>query len=294
MRIESREMSNTLVGAEVLMVRPAGFDTLYQLLVTTPSNTAKEPLGLISIDGMMTGGAVHSITTLCGSSGEIPPMVTVSIGYAEGGLMNNFLARNVDLTPEAWPDFDRTYAPFFGVDNAPPTGSADRFLDFLVDELMPFIESEYGVRRECWTLSGLSFGGLFTTHALLSRPGAFRYYNAVSASFWFKAPLMFDRARRFAEDTQPLDASIYLTVGDQEDGVANARMVDSFPPEMTDAYLNVIGGMPDQVTETREMGRILEGRARLRVKATALPGETHSTVYLAALSQGLQWLHGQP
>ena len=57
-------------------------------------------------------------------------------------------------------------------------------------------------------------------------------------------------------------------------------------------FVEVLGGTPDQVTETLEIAKIIARRAGCVTKATVMPNETHASVYLVALSQGLRWLHG--
>ncbi len=48
------------------------------------------------------------------------------------------------------------------------TGGASRFLSFICDELIPYIDSEYPVSKEDRALAGYSSGGLFTMFACSS------------------------------------------------------------------------------------------------------------------------------
>lgn len=70
----------------------------------------------------------------------------------------------------------RDYLPADARENP---GEADRFLDFLEEELLPFVEKSYTV-APLRLLSGHSYGGVFVTHALGRRPGLFRAFLAQS------------------------------------------------------------------------------------------------------------------
>ena len=55
---------------------------------------------------------------------------------------------------------------------------ADKFLDFVTSELIPFIEKDYKTKNR--TLFGHSFGGAFTVYAMINKPNYFNYYIASS------------------------------------------------------------------------------------------------------------------
>ena len=61
-------------------------------------------------------------------------------------------------------------------------GGAEKFIDFLSEELFPLIEEKYPT-RDYRVLIGHSYGGLFVVYALVSRPELFRAYLACSP--WF-------------------------------------------------------------------------------------------------------------
>ena len=112
-----------------------------------------------------------------------PDVIVVGIGYQ----MKDTIwvwdeQRRVDLTPPCemgeWPP---------GHDGKPhktPYGGADKLLDFIQDELKPFVKTQAlpGVTVDEETLWGHSYGGLFALHALFTRADMFDYYVAASAS----------------------------------------------------------------------------------------------------------------
>lgn len=296
MHIIERTLSKTLNSTETIFVRPEHIDATFRIDVTRCGSASKGDWnGVIGLDGDMTNGALHGVYSMLTLGGELPPTIVVSVSFTDSGPYPNTLARNTHLTHRPWPEFDRIYCNFYGRTNGPPTGQADKFLDFLADELQPFIQEQFGVDPSKWTLTGISFGGLFTLYALVTRPTQFARYNAVSASAWFKNPSLFELAEQFASSSSDIDVRAYLTVGDHEDGVRNdmRKLADAMPAfkPILDEYLSVIGDSPDQVSETLELGKIIKRRAGCQSRATVMPNETHASVYFVALSQGLRWLH---
>jgi len=102
------------------------------------------------------------------SAGLIPQGIVIGIPNTRGN-------RNRDYTP-----------PFMRVnvdDPASPFGQADKFLLFVQNELIPFIDSNYrtsGYR----TISGNSAGGLFVLYTLLENPGLFQARFCYSTPVW--------------------------------------------------------------------------------------------------------------
>jgi hypothetical protein len=299
MRVVERTLSKSLNRTETIFLRPDKIDGLFRIDVTYAGDSPHPGEGwhgVIGVDGDLTNGALYSAYSILSMSGELPSTVVVAVSFTDMGPFPNGLSRNTHLTPVPWPEFDEIYCKFYGRTSAPPTGHADVFRDFLAEELQPFIEQEYGVDPAKWTLTGISFGGLFALFTLFTRPTQFSCYNAVSASAWFKKPYLFDLAEQFAATQEPIRARAYLTVGDFEDGVRNdLRSASAKTPRMkpiVEDFVEVLGGTPDQVTETLEIAKIIARRAGCVTKATVMPNETHASVYLVALSQGLRWLHG--
>jgi len=293
MKVLKREASNTLLHTELWTVQPDGIGYPLLVYVTTPMTPRPETgwPAVLATDGNVCAGTLAQAVGFMAMSSEMPAAVTVAVGYPLDSATPAIVARNRELTPAPWPEWDAPYGQLLGAP-APPSGSADAFIAFLHDELMPVVERELGVNPAEWTLAGHSLGGLFATHALLSRPGRCRRYLAVGSSFWWKKPLMFDRARAFAQAARPLNVSVYLAAGDHETTVAMTTAWHRFlDAEVWKTYLEVMHGIPDIVADTREMAAILAQRCGVRVRCDILDEETHASAPLAAFSRGLRWLH---
>lgn len=62
-------------------------------------------------------------------------------------------------------------------------GGADRFLEYIETEVIPYIEQNYRT-SQYRLLAGSSLGGLFTFHTMMNRPDLFDAYISLSPSLW--------------------------------------------------------------------------------------------------------------
>jgi predicted alpha/beta superfamily hydrolase len=91
-----------------------------------------------------------------------------------------------------------------------PSGGADRFLRFLTDELVPFVDRTYSTSGYR-VIVGYSFTGLPVLHALFTRPQAFNAYLAIDPSWWWDDYLLEKEARAFIA-AAPVDRrALYVT-----------------------------------------------------------------------------------
>ncbi len=68
--------------------------------------------------------------------------------------------------------------------NFPTTGKSENFIDFIENELQPFIEENYKTTASK-TIIGQSLGGLLATEILFKKPHLFTKYIIVSPSIWW-------------------------------------------------------------------------------------------------------------
>jgi hypothetical protein len=78
---------------------------------------------------------------------------------------------------------DRDMSPTH-VAQMPASGGADKFLAFLKNELVPYINKSYPANGNNM-LYGHSFGGLFSVYAFLTEPQLFNAYLAADPSLWW-------------------------------------------------------------------------------------------------------------
>lgn len=69
-------------------------------------------------------------------------------------------------------------------DELPTSGSSEKFINFIEQELQPYITNNYRI-TETKTLIGQSLGGLLATEILFKKPELFNNYIIVSPSLWW-------------------------------------------------------------------------------------------------------------
>jgi predicted alpha/beta superfamily hydrolase len=102
-------------------------------------------------------------------------------------------------------------------DQLPQSGGASRFLAFIKEELIPFIEARFRASRSDRVLMGSSFGGLFTLHALLHETELFNRYIAASPALGWNGDALFGDEKAFAVRTSRLPAKLFMAIGEYED-----------------------------------------------------------------------------
>jgi len=140
----------------------------------------------------------HSVTTIefLSRNGRMPAAIVI-------GIFN--VARTRDLTPYTAnePDVDR---------RLPMAGGADKFLQFVETELVPWVEQQY--RTEPFRMfAGHSFGGLFAVHTLATKPELFNVVIAVSPTLYWRQDEPVKRLKALVETRRDLNRTLYLTLG---------------------------------------------------------------------------------
>src|SRR5690606_11071692 len=156
-------------------------------------STEKYPV-LYMLDGDGHFRHASGAVAFLAANGRIPPMIEVGIG-------------NSDRTRERTP-------PTADPAMRKGSGGADRFLQFISDEVVPYVEANnrtIGHR----VLAGHSFGGLFGLHSLVTRPERFNGYIAISPSVWWNGEAVVNAMPRFLEEHEDLRASVYMTTGNE-------------------------------------------------------------------------------
>jgi len=148
----------------------------YQVWIARPKTPAPAngyPV-LYLLDGNAALGALNA-ALLDDLARRPQPPVLVAVGYS-GGKRLDGPGRAYDYTPTA-PTSDRF--------RQMATGGADVFLAWLLERLEPAVARQVPLDHTRRTLWGHSLGGLFVTHALLTRPDAFAQGYAASPSLWW-------------------------------------------------------------------------------------------------------------
>lgn len=97
-------------------------------------------------------------------------------------------------------------------------GQGDIYLDWLVNELKPWVDNEFSTKTESLytAIGGSSMGGLISTYALFKYPNVFTRAAAVSNAYWFAEDEMIEFISKSNSDHVKY---LYLDVGTKEIGI---------------------------------------------------------------------------
>ena len=148
------------------------------------------------------------------------------------------------------------------------SGGAAKFLDFIRDELIPYVESNYRVKQNDRALIGYSYSGLFTLYTLFNSPETFQKYYAGSPSIWWDNKVIFKYENEYADKHKDLPVALFMSIGGIEDSSSISNM--------------------------NQMAEILESRnyPGLKMKTHLFEDETHTSCYAGGLSRALKVLYG--
>ena len=151
-------------------------------------------------DGDAHMGHTASTIEFLTQNGRIPDLIVVGVTNTD---------RTRDLTPAKSTDKDAA-----GNLRFPTSGGADNFLKFFETELIPEIERDYRV-QPYRIFAGHSLGGLFAIHAMISKPGLFNSFIAVSPSLQWENNDELKRATEFLKNQKEMKATLFVSIGNE-------------------------------------------------------------------------------
>ena len=243
---------------ELLTVTHAGiaskaFQATHDLSIWLPSDAApgtRYPV-LVFLDAEEKGqfrSALANVQFLIDRQ-LIPPIMVVGVPYHAN--------RTHELTPAATGSSARDF---------PTAGGADRTMQFIADELLPWTDAHYPT-LPLRLLAGHSFGGLFALYTMVTRPEVFRLVIAMSPGLqWNDGALVPELAAKIAADAQH-SRTLFLTSGGLEPVID--RPTTAFAARLTTLLDSVHTG-------------------RLRFERREYPRDGHSMTPLPGLVDGLR------
>lgn len=126
-------------------------------------------------------------------------------------------------------------------DPYPENGGADIFINFLKNEVIPFIVEQYHVDQTRQILFGHSLGGLFVLHTLFNHPDLFQSYIASSPSIWWNKQAVLENESGFVSNIDILakQTKLFLTIGSLEtaDMITNVKQLsERLSKHQTDGF----------------------------------------------------------
>ncbi|MGC1309126.1 MAG: alpha/beta hydrolase-fold protein [Phormidesmis sp.] len=239
---------------------------------------SKPPTVLYVLDANLCFGTAVEMTRIMHKLyGELPPMLVVGIAYPTADSFLQGVLRTRDFTPSSDNSLADRVAELPAVPQTvkvePAMGGANNFLQFLQEEVKPFIASRFEISPENSTIFGSSLGGLFAAYTLFTAPDTFDNFIIVSPSLWWDKEWIFELEASQAMRICALASSVFLAVGELEE-TSEIPMLAEFK----------------SVTNVRKLADLLTKRNdySLKVMLDVLAGETHTSVIPVALTRGLR------
>ena len=118
----------------------------------------------------------------------------------------------------------------------PTTGKSKEFINFIINELQPFIDIRYKTNSNK-TIIGQSLGGLLATEILFKKPNSFNNYIIVSPSLWWDDESLLKSTPTFYSSNK----SIFIAVGKEGEIMERIakelyQKLDSLKKEHTNLY----------------------------------------------------------
>ena len=153
-------------------------------------------------------------------AGLLPPLILTGIGYKSFELMDSLRVRDY-LYPAALPS-----------DEMNAVGGGKKFADFIISQLIPYIDSNYHTDKTNRSLVGHSFGGYFSLYALLNQMETkrtdFKNFVSASPSLWYNNFYLDRLTNHFKKADNKNSLNIFLSVGGLEDSTWNISPVRKF------------------------------------------------------------------
>ena len=268
----------TIPNTELRRIRSHIVDQEFSLYIQLPRNYVADSAAiypaLYMTDANRSFPMVANISSvLAFPKGNLPEIIVVGIGYPINDMADWGAWRTRDLTPTRDTSTDNYWNTLLAKMSHRKfevrSGGASKFLDFIILELIPFIEANYRVSRSDRGLAGYSYGGLFALYALFTHPETFGRFFAGSPSVEYDNEIIFKRANDFTAFAKRLKAKVFLSVGSLEDS-------------------STIAGV-------RKMSDLLKSQSGpgVQVSLQIFDGEDHRSCMATAIMRAFRVLYGR-
>lgn len=254
----------TLPNTEMRFLQSRHTQVDYKLYISLPQSyhtgTRRYPV-VYMLDADYSFAIARNICEHIAERNQMPELLLVAIAY--DGPPNYRLHRTRDYTPT------QSLTGGYGPEYQRYSGGGEKFRDFIDEELLPFIETNFRVTQER-TFVGHSYGGLFGAWILFTTPELFKHYILVSPSLWYDDRLLFRVEKEFAAHHNELPIKLYLTVGSREHNAERSMIAD-------------LKKFAAQIESRNYKG--------LEMRTFVFDDETHNSVFPLGFSKGIRFLY---
>ncbi len=206
-----------IAGTQVLHIKSVIVDQDYDLYINLPANydndKSKTYPVIYLLDAQWDFPLLNAIYGSQYYDGFIPGLIVVGITWG-GKNPNPDLLRARDFTPTSISS------------QANLSGGAKKFISFIREELISFIDSKFRTTKNERTLMGSSLGGLFTLYALFNDTDLFNHYVLTSPAVSWDNGVLFNDEKSYAEKNSNLPVRVFMGIGEYEDPTYYQKFVD--------------------------------------------------------------------
>lgn len=219
----------TILGTEARTLRSSFVNQEYLISIALPFSYAENPekcypviyvLDANSYYGMVVEMA-RTLSIRVPFCNPFPDAIIVGVGYPAHGSATEAYAqvmhlRMRDFLPVRDEGAEGFIQDVFPITHHVASGGAHDFLQFIQQELVPWIETEYRVDAADRTLMGFSWGGEFALYALFQQPDLFHRYLVGSPDLPHGNGFILDAEQKYAGQHDNLPVRLYLAYGELE------------------------------------------------------------------------------
>ena len=213
------------------------------------SNPEKAYDVIYVLDGERVAEKISAIHDMTSDWKEIPRCIIVGI---DNKYIDGVTQRNRDLLP--------TY-----LERSPLSGKADNYINFLKEDLIPYINQKYST-TDRKTLFGHSHAGTFSMYTLIKNSNLFNAYILADPSLWWDDKYVTKLAEKKLSVMQNIDISLFISGREGERYIAMGTQA---------------------IDEVLERSILKENGWR----SMAYKNETHFTIILKTAYDGLKFVY---
>jgi predicted alpha/beta superfamily hydrolase len=247
---------------------------------------------LYVVDGDVLFGMAAEIARAVTSVAGFPAHYVVGIGY-DAAYADFLKLRTADLTPPIGADALESLGALGTAIGGDRGGGADAFLTFLVDTLRSEIATRYPqTMGGTPVLFGHSLGGLFTAHALLTRPDSFASFIVSSPSLWWDGFSILQKLPAFKERLAalPEQPRVFVDVGGKEQDLPTS-VPEGLGVTLEDARAQIRAAR--MVDGAREFADALDDAGMMNLRHVAFAEEDHVSAAQAGILHGMRFALGR-
>jgi uncharacterized protein len=263
---ELRTLQSKILGQEM--------EIYVKIPVSYNSNPRKVYPALYMTDGNRSFPMIANIINLFEVPRPTDPEIfVIGIGYKIRDMADWGAWRTRDLTPSNDPAVDTIMNKLLtgatGRQYEVKSGGASKFLEFIIKEVIPFVESNYRVSPTNRGIGGYSYGGLFSLYVLFKQSELFNIYYAGSPSINFDKGILFNYEKEYASSYKDLNAKLFMSAGGAEDSL--------------------------MISDMKKMVSVLKSRnyPGLKIETQVFPEETHQSCIPSSITKALEVLYNK-